>query len=461
MKRILAFLFLLLAIFKISYCEDIPLISTPFEIKNYVSFYDNDDFAIYKLYIFNPTNYSYSYSIVSLSVDWIIFYGKNDLDRFGTILPNQRKEIMIYLRPKKIKVQAPTFIISFRSNKEERIYTSTIILNPRINYELKNISSVKLEKIEIFPETLKAGDIFSIILKIYNPNSFDINIPITINTSYGYKKETIINLIPGNNTIKVENVIPSSLKLDNFTLEIKIDELTIEETLYLLTEEKKPKIEVKNNYIILSNLYEDYIYYEFELPYSKIDLFLFRFYPKPFEYIIRNNNIYARWKIVLLPKENYIIKKDLNYYSILVLLLLVSLFITFLILIARPKIEIKKEIIRFSPEEKIIRIAIYIKNKGVLPINNVIIRDRVPEMFKINKYDTVEPLGLYKEGEETILEWSYDKIKPKEELIISYTISIAKEISKTISIPNAVIQYSSLFGEKIENSNKISISLVE
>lgn len=461
MKREFLLFLILSFLFKILYCETFPIVSSPLEIKNYVNIYNDSDFAIYRFYIFNPTNRTFSYNIVSLSVDWIILYGKDNLDRFGTILPNQSKEILVYLRPKRVVAQTPTFIVSFRSEKGEINYTTTIILNPRIIYEVEKILPIKVENVEIYPDLLKSGGIFSIILQIANPNPFDLEIPIILNTSYGYKKEIKKILLPGNNLVKIESFIPSGFRSENFTLELRVGDIIIEKTLYLHIEEKTPIIEIKNNYIIIHNPYKEYLYYEFELPYSRIDLVFYNFYPKPFEYVFRDDKIYARWKIILLPGESYVIKKDLNYLSLLVILLIFSLLAIFLILILQPKVEIKKEIIRLSLEEKIMRVAIYIKNNGYLPINNVIIRDRVPENLKISKYDTVEPVGIYKEEKESVLEWSYDQIKPREEIIISYTLKIPEGVSKTLSIPNASITYNTLFGEKTEISNKISINIVE
>lgn len=461
MRKIIFLLSLLLTIFKILYCENIPIVSTPLEIKNYVNFYDTEDFAVYKLYILNPTEHTYEYYILSLSIDWMILYGKEDLDKYGIIYPNQTKEILIYLRPKKAKVQAPTFIISFRSYEKDLKYSNTIILNPRIIYEKKDRNPIVIQDFTIIPEMLKRGDAFSVIVKIYNPNPFDISVPVFLYTSYGYRKEIKAVLLPGINTIKFDSIIPSGLRVENITIGILIEDINIEKTINLQLEKPTPIIEHKKNYILISNPHDDYIYYEFELPYSKLDLIFYRLHPKPYEYVIKDGNIYAKWKIVLLPKENYIIKKTIDFSSILVILTIIILFIAFIISILQPKIEIKKEIIRLSPEDKIIRIAIYLKNKSLLPINNVIIRDRVPEIFKISKYDIAEPVGLYKEGKETILEWTYDKIKPKEELILSYTLLLPEELPKTIAIPNVTIYYNYIFGEKLETSNKISLNIIK
>ncbi|RIB35112.1 MAG: hypothetical protein BXU00_03205 [Candidatus Nanoclepta minutus] len=439
-------------------CETQPIVSIPKAIKNYVDFYNKSDYSIYKLDLINPANHTVNYVIYTISPDWIIVY----YDKEGSLGPNERKTITIYARPSIKTTKAASFLVSFYDGIKT---SSEVYLSPFIVYKLpENFKQPSLQEISIYPEReVKEGGDLVIFISIYNPNDFEITVPIYINLSFGLYKELFANVSPGTNIIQQSFIVPTGLNVSEFEVKVIAGNIILQRNLTVLKEVVTPKIEERDGYIIITNPSTTKILiYEYEIPYSNWDLLVYRLYPYPKEYIVRDGKIYARWEIVLLPQESYVIKKQIDIYFILVLGIIVALFIAFLIGLLRPNVEIRKEIVRLSLNEGILRVAIYIKNKSVLPIKYVIIRDRIPSELKVKKYDVSSPSGVYKEDKETILEWSYEYIKPKEEIIISYTIEIPKEIKqKVLSLPPASIVYNYLYmSEKIAASNTISITII-
>jgi len=445
------------------FCEEQPIVSIPQAIKNYVDFYNNSDYAIYSLEIINPTNYTINYTAYTISPDWIIIYGKNNELKSGVLEPNGEKILTVYARPFVKTTRVASFLLTFYG---ENVTSVEVSLSPFIVYKLpEEFKEPLIQGVTIYPEGyIKEGDTLSIFVSVYNPNEFEISLPIVLNFSFGVYKEYMANISQGNNVIQYSIIIPTGLNITNFNVSVFVGDKEYEFNIGVLKENIVPSIETKDGWIIITNPSKtDVLIYTYELPYSVWDFLMYRLYPRPNEYIIRNGKIYARWEIILLPQESFVIKKQLDIYFILVLGIIIALFIAFLISLLRPRVEIRKEIVRLSLSEGILRVAIYVKNKSILPIKYVIIRDRIPSELKVKKYDVASPSGVYKEDKETILEWSYEYIRPKEEIIISYTIEIPKEMKqKTLSLPSASLVYNYLYmNERVETSNTISITLVE
>jgi len=464
MKRIILSLLILTVIFAAPFvfCEEQPIVSIPQAIKNYVDFYNKSDYAIYSLEIINPTNYTIGYTAYTVSPDWIIIYGKTNELKSGVLGPNERKTLTIYVRPSIKTTRVASFLLTFY---DKNITSIEVHVNPYIVYRLpEKFSEPLIQGVNIYPEgSIREGESLSIFISIYNPNEFEISLPVALNLSFGIYKEYIVNISQGNNVIQDSIIIPTGLNVTNFNISVFVGEKKYEFSMEVLKENLVPNIETKDGWIIITNSSKmKVLIYTYELPYSTWNFLMYRLYPYPKEYVMRDGKIYARWEIVLLPQESFVIKKQLDIYFILVLGIIIALFIAFLISLLRPRVEIRKEIVRFSLNEGILRVAIYIKNKSILPIKYVIIRDRIPSELKVKKYDVSSPSGVYKEDKETLLEWSYEYIRPKEEIIISYTIEIPKEIKqKTLSLPPASITYNYLYmSEKAEVSNTISITIL-
>jgi len=444
------------------FCEEQPIVSIPQAIKNYVDFYNKSDYAIYRLEILNPTNYTISYTAYTLSPDWIIIYGERNEQKSGVLGPNEKKTLIIYTRPSVRTTRVASFLLTFY---DRNLTSIEVHLNPFIVYKLpEKFKEPLIQGVSIYPEgEIKEGDSLTIFISVYNPNDFEISLPVSFNLSFGIYKEYLVNISQGNNVIQESFIIPIGLNITSFNLTVYVGEKKYEYNVRILKEVLIPNVEIRNGWIIITNPSKTKVLvYTYEMPYSTWDFLIYRLYPYPREYIIKDGKIYARWEIILLPQESFVIRKQLDIYFILVLCVIIALFIAFLISLLRPSVEIKKEIVRLSLSEGILRVAIYIKNKSILPIKYVIIRDKIPSELKVKRYDISSPSGIYKEDKETILEWSYEYIRPKEEIIISYTIEIPKEIKqKVISLPPASITYDYLFiSERTEVSNTISITII-
>lgn len=145
----------------------------------------------------------------------------------------------------------------------------------------------------------------------------------------------------------------------------------------------------------------------------------------------------AIWNITLNPQEEVSISYSILYWiPISIVSIVVTLiFFYFLISILLPKISKK-----YEKTEDIYKIKILVKNTTTKKMKNIEINDFVPLLFKILNFETLEP-QIKKTRDGYNLTWKIRELRPKEELIISYSIKPLIEIIGEIKFPKPKVKY--------------------
>lgn len=91
--------------------------------------------------------------------------------------------------------------------------------------------------------------------------------------------------------------------------------------------------------------------------------------------------------------------------------------------------------------ENKVKVSIVVKNSSRKPIRDVVVKDFVPAIYKIEKrFETMKPvIRKVKDGYELI--WRIEKMMPGEERILSYTIVLPIEIIGKIKLPKAKMRF--------------------
>ncbi len=159
---------------------------------------------------------------------------------------------------------------------------------------------------------------------------------------------------------------------------------------------------------------------------------------------------------VLDPMEELEIVVKFNYIA-LIIAPIVIIALLLLISMLRKKVIVKKSVIKVSEDEgeKVVTIAISIKNYGK-PIENVRIIEKLPAIAsKVGKFETLK--GVVNKKEKTIT-WEIERIERGEEIIINYTIKTKLQIIGRVPLSETVVKYRVNGEEKEEKSNKVFIN---
>lgn len=99
-------------------------------------------------------------------------------------------------------------------------------------------------------------------------------------------------------------------------------------------------------------------------------------------------------------------------------------------------------------------------NNSFFKLKNVKIRDYIPKGFEVINYQIKSPDNVYKVGDKTTLEWVFDSISRKEDIVVSYRIKITEDM-KSIELDRAEIIYDYLFMKDRSNrSNKFIVRIL-
>ncbi|MEM0324703.1 MAG: hypothetical protein QXW35_02280 [Candidatus Aenigmatarchaeota archaeon] len=145
----------------------------------------------------------------------------------------------------------------------------------------------------------------------------------------------------------------------------------------------------------------------------------------------------AIWNVTLDPLEEIVISYSIVYWiPISIISLLTTLiFFYFLLGIIFPKINK-----RYEKSEDIYKIKIIIKNTTTKRMKNIEITDFVPLLFTIQNFETLRP-QIKKTKEGYTLTWKIRELRPKEEVIISYSIKPVIEIIGELKFPKPKVKY--------------------
>ena len=129
------------------------------------------------------------------------------------------------------------------------------------------------------------------------------------------------------------------------------------------------------------------------------------------------------WNIKVAPLERKIISYKFYFWPIIVAASIILVIVIFLVVLHFTPF-IKKII---EKEEKVYKIRLIAKNTSTKTIRNITIKDFVPNIFEIVSFETKKPeIKRVKNGYS--LTWNFDKLDPKEEIIVSYKIRPLLEI---------------------------------
>ncbi|MFN6992142.1 MAG: hypothetical protein ACK4MM_05420 [Fervidobacterium sp.] len=173
----------------------------------------------------------------------------------------------------------------------------------------------------------------------------------------------------------------------------------------------------------------------------------------------KDDRIVYSWIVSgLNPDESRIIKYQFRYSNIVILSGIV-----FLLLIIAVSYYYKPALIkRYSgllSQEKETVVTLHIKNNSTREIYDVIVRDHVPPVAVVVKeFDTLVP-EIRRTHNGTSLVWKIDKLKSKEERILTYKIKPVIDVEGRFKFPKARFSYKS--GKNIINkiADKIIISV--
>jgi len=143
-------------------------------------------------------------------------------------------------------------------------------------------------------------------------------------------------------------------------------------------------------------------------------------------------------------------------YLFLILLPFIVVGIIGLFFLFGKKMKVEKELLEYKMKEGVLeaKIAIKLKNITFRKIKNIKVIDKIPIFVSHLAFATVN--GDV-DKERRIVEWKFDELKPKEEIIISYKIKTKMEILGKLNFPPCKILFR--IGRKVHKTKSNSLVL--
>ncbi|MBU5689803.1 MAG: hypothetical protein QXM68_00205 [Candidatus Aenigmatarchaeota archaeon] len=154
-----------------------------------------------------------------------------------------------------------------------------------------------------------------------------------------------------------------------------------------------------------------------------------------------DNRVVYSWKISGLdPDETATIKYKLRFTNVAIAIFLSLLLISLIITIFHKPTLMKKYSSLIKPDKETL-ITLHVKNNSIRDIENIIVKDTIPSVFAIIKeFDTLKPeVKTTQTG--TVLLWKIDKLKPKEDRVLTYKIKPVVNIEGKPKLPKAHFSY--------------------
>lgn len=459
-------------------------VTIPVPIKDYVNLSNSSDMAIYKISIINEINDNVAFQFIPLSLDWSYMFGENNKDLYGIIYPKSSKEVYIYLRPFNFTTTIASATIIFRYASNFSVITSyTFSLYPNIYYEIPyNVSTmgnVTPRYITIYyylPQEAYNGDLLNITVFFNNAFNETKNVFINLVTSWNYSAQYNFEVPPGESYKTIQVQIPinvqgglqyllfnSTYNLAFFAIKINIKNIEISNNITKVnkTEILNPEVKIEGDKIIIYNPNPYPIYgFTYKINVSKWMYNFLIYKPSPNVTYVEGDNYVLVYYINLEPKGTFIIRSEINYpFIILVVLIGGGIILLVFYLLFVPRVKIEKISRRVNSQNKTITVSLHIKNNSIFPLYSLTVEDIIPNDYKILKYETVEPEKVIKE-ENTRIIWRINKIERGEEIIISYTIQYPDDI-KIIDLYKASISFDYMWRRFIKRSNGLRISILK
>ncbi|MFH8080433.1 MAG: hypothetical protein QXO84_00960 [Candidatus Aenigmatarchaeota archaeon] len=182
------------------------------------------------------------------------------------------------------------------------------------------------------------------------------------------------------------------------------------------------------------------------------------FYPEiePEKSEEKENRITYTWSFSdVKPNQSVNLQYSLRFGSAAFVIFLFLLFMTFILSLLHKPTLMKKYSEKLDLEKENL-VTLHIKNNSLREIDNVVVKDIVPPVFIVVKeFDTLKPeIKVTPKG--TNLIWRIDKLKPKEDRVLSYRIKPTMNIDGKVRLPKAYFSYKS--GKSV--INKIAEKIV-
>ncbi len=185
--------------------------------------------------------------------------------------------------------------------------------------------------------------------------------------------------------------------------------------------------------------------YNIEEPLPKITKYFFYPETEPDKEEEKDNRMLYIWEIKNLdPGQTKTIRYKLRFFNVLITVLVLSIMILLVYeYITKPLL--KKKYYGILSGEDELKVTLTIKNKRRKMLKNVIVRDIVPPIAKVvKKFDTRTPeIRIKSSGTELV--WRIDKIKPREELILTYKIKPLIDVIGKLTLPKSFFTYKGKF----------------
>lgn len=388
---------------------------------------------------------------ISLEKSWVSL----DSEESGNIS-------LIITPPIDVEEGTRIFTVTARSLSTKVSDSKDVYLNVKRKVDIF-ISEIKLNKQILRPdETLT---IQPVITNIDKTQSYEIYLTTKI-----LKDNLLIKKF--DETISME---PSSIKTLTQLLPVKITHahgdydivVTIRDSLNEFLDEEKSSFKIERVYDVVEQKTVEYgLFYSmvrvdvtnrgnvFQSNFSveeSIPIILgYFFYPEvePVSEIRKDNRIVYTWRIESLdPDETRTIGYQLRFFNIILGTIIVTiLVIVSFYLFLKPTL-VKKYAELFVGEKENI-VSLYIKNRGRKAIKNIVIKDFVPALARVvRKFDTLVP-EINRKDIGTELTWKIDKLKPREERILTYRIKPIIEVLGELKLPKAYFTYETKKGKK-------------
>ncbi|MEM5829966.1 MAG: hypothetical protein QXL82_00430 [Candidatus Aenigmatarchaeota archaeon] len=393
----------------------------------------------------------------------------SDLKVFLTVFPPYFEGISAYVENNELLVKANSqsttyLIIKIPITSRERIVTYKIFVeyfHPtygktldvyEVSLEVSSKSEIIVEDFGVNKQILNIDDEVNIYVKFKNLKEYASNVKIFLQKYYEGKtliseKEYNLNILsfseetftynekitlytkPGKYSYVISSYDESNKLISKLVFDVEVKEVRnvskdvkVEQTFL----EYKITINLKN----YGNV-EENVKLEERIP------ALLRYFTvfKDLQPEIKDD--VAIWNINLKPGEEIKFSYSIIYWipiatiSLILLLAFMFLFFFYFVPIYTKKVE---------KEEEIYKIKLIIKNRKNKKMKNIEIKDFVPSLFSIVSFETIKPtVKKTKDGYE--LTWKIRELKPKEEVIISYTIKPLLEIVGEIKFSKPKIKY--------------------
>lgn len=170
---------------------------------------------------------------------------------------------------------------------------------------------------------------------------------------------------------------------------------------------------------------------------------------------------YYTWNIVSVkPGEERVIYYEINYNN-LYIFLIALLVASFIVLFFFRTVRIKKFIMqkKHIEEGEEFTIGIEIKNASGKNVNDIVIRDFVPGIFRIIDTEGVKPLKKKVSGG-IELRWKLDNLQNREERIFTYKLVPVFGVHGRVPLSSAIVDIK-FFGKSIEKKSNIPYIGVE